>query len=176
MASLEQRAGRFRIVFRFGGQKFHHALNTDNADDAEGCLVRLQENLRLLERGRLELPPGADLPVFLLSDGKLNAKLCVVKPLTLKEFFEHYKAQLPDGAKEANTRYIENIHLAHLSRILGSRTAMCAVSTATGPARSLPSPSNFSISDILRICELFAEDDVYAQKEAAECLADAEAA
>jgi len=131
MASLEQRSGRFRIVFRFGGQKFYHALSTDDFDDAEACRVRLEENLGLLERGQLELPAGTDLPVFLLSDGKLNGKPAAPKPLTLKEFFERYKGKLSDGAKEANTRYIENIHFAHLVRILVARTAVCAISTET---------------------------------------------
>lgn len=70
---LEKRSGRFRIVFRFDGQKYPHALNTDDFAEAEGCRIRLEENLRLLERGRLELPPEVDLPVFLLSDGMLNS-------------------------------------------------------------------------------------------------------
>jgi hypothetical protein len=33
----------------------------------------------------------------------------------------------PARVKEANTRYIENIHLAHLVRILGARTAVCTI-------------------------------------------------
>lgn len=73
VASIEKRSGRFRIVFRFDGQKYPHAMNTDDFAEAEGCRIRLEENLRLLERGRLELPPEVDLPVFLLSDGMLNS-------------------------------------------------------------------------------------------------------
>jgi hypothetical protein len=70
MASLERRSERFRIVFRFAGRKFQHALKTSKEGEARSCLARLEENLRLLERGRLVLPPAADLPTFLLSDGQ----------------------------------------------------------------------------------------------------------
>src|SRR2546423_10071620 len=72
MASLEFRSNRYRLGFRFGGKKYQHPLKTSNQREAEGCLGRLEENLRLLERGRLELPPDADLADFLLSDGKVN--------------------------------------------------------------------------------------------------------
>ena len=61
----------------FGGwgdnrQKFlPHAKGVDPRD-AERCCGRLEENLRLVERGRLVMPVGADLGLFLLTDGKLN--------------------------------------------------------------------------------------------------------
>jgi PleD family two-component response regulator len=48
MASLEIRSERYRIIFRYGGQKFHHSLKTTDRKEAEGCLARLEENLRLL--------------------------------------------------------------------------------------------------------------------------------
>src|SRR5262245_42383771 len=71
MASLELRSDRFRIVFRIGGKKLHAALKTTDRKEAEGCLARLEENLRLVERGRLIPPPDADIQTFLLSDGKV---------------------------------------------------------------------------------------------------------
>ncbi len=57
MASLEQRAGRVRVFFRYGGQIFHDALPTEDESVAAGSLARLEENLQLLHRGRLEVPP-----------------------------------------------------------------------------------------------------------------------
>jgi hypothetical protein len=59
MASLELRSDRFRIVFRVGGKKLHASLKTTDQREAEGCLARLEENLRLMERGRLVPPPDA---------------------------------------------------------------------------------------------------------------------
>jgi len=129
MASLENRAGRFRIIFRYGGIKYHHKLGKVPQREASSCLDRLEENLRFLERGLLELPEGADLGVFLLSGGKLNHCPVVEKRITLREFFEHYRTYLPEGAKEANTRYTENIHLAHLERLIGADTAVKSTTT-----------------------------------------------
>jgi hypothetical protein len=41
--------------------------------------------------------------------------------LTLAEVFERYQTELPEGAKEASTRYTERIHLEHLKRLIGAR-------------------------------------------------------
>jgi hypothetical protein len=37
--------------------------------EAHGLLERLEDNLRLLERGKLDPPGDSDLALFLLSDG-----------------------------------------------------------------------------------------------------------
>ena len=63
------------------------------APAAKSALVRLEETMDLLERGRLELPEGADIAAFLLSDGKLAKKpvpMTVEKPLTLVELRDRY--------------------------------------------------------------------------------------
>jgi len=63
MASLEERAGKFRIVFRFSGQ-------TRDERSARGALARLEDNLRRIDLGTLHLPEEVDIATFLLSDGK----------------------------------------------------------------------------------------------------------
>src|SRR5262249_24514441 len=95
----------------------------------KACMARLEENLRLVERGRLEVPAGADLAVFLVTDGKLNAKPIIDQPLTLEGVFERYETQLPEGAKEASTRYTERIHLEHLKRLIGAHVAFKGITT-----------------------------------------------
>lgn len=70
MAWLERRGKRFRVVFRFQDQRFLAVLKATDAKEAEACRGRVEENLRLVERGRLTVPDGADLGLFLLSDGK----------------------------------------------------------------------------------------------------------
>src|SRR5260221_3494974 len=128
-AWLEQRSGLYRVAFRHGGRKLHYSVGSDNQKEAQACLSRLEENLRLVERGRLEVPPGADLAVFLVTDGKLNAKPVIDQALTLAEVFEQYDVQLPQGAKEANTRYTERIHLEHLKRLIGARIPFKGLTT-----------------------------------------------
>jgi integrase len=131
MAWLEERSGLYRITFRYGGRKLHHSLKTQNRKEAESCLSRLEENLRLLERGRLEIPPGAELALFLISDGKLNEKPVIEKPLSLDEFFRGYREKLPEGTKEPNTRYTEDIHIEHLLRLIGPGMSIRGITTET---------------------------------------------
>ena len=67
MAWLEQHptSGRFKICFRWGGQQFKKTVKTTDRDDAEGILLRLEENSSWAEWGRLEMPPAADVALFL---------------------------------------------------------------------------------------------------------------
>jgi hypothetical protein len=129
MAWLGKRTDRSRINYRFGGVKHQVSLRTEDPKEADACLHRFEENLRLVDRGRLEVPPGADLGVFLLSDGKLNHRPVVQKPLTLKEFFDHYLEKHPQGAKESSTRYTEDIHIEHLTRLIGASTPVRTITS-----------------------------------------------
>ncbi len=131
MASLERRYdGCYRIVFCHQGKRFNHSIGKVAHRDARSCKDRLEENLRFIERGLLEVPPDADLGVFLISGGKLNGKPALDKPLTLAEYFARYqRTHHPDspqdsraGAKEPNSCYTERIHIKHFLRILGSKT------------------------------------------------------
>ncbi len=53
MASIELRNGTYRIVFRYGGQKFARSLKTTELSEANLALARLQDNLRRFELGTL---------------------------------------------------------------------------------------------------------------------------
>lgn len=85
MAWLEKRSERFRIAFRLRGEKYRINLKSSDRKEAEGCLVQLEENLRLVEWGRITIPDGADLGLFLLSDGKLEKPVEVVRNIRLAE-------------------------------------------------------------------------------------------
>ena len=76
-------SGNYHVSFRFGGRKFKRSLRTKDGANAEGRRLRLEENIRLVESGRLAIPSEADVPTFLLSDGKLNSKVVIATPLTL---------------------------------------------------------------------------------------------
>ena len=82
--------------------------------EAQARLLRLEENLRLIEAGRLELPEGADVATFLLSDGKLNGRPVVPATVVLCQLFDRYCESLPDGAMEASSLYTTKIHIKHL--------------------------------------------------------------
>ena len=132
MASLhrDEDSGKYRIRFYYGGVEYKRSLKTSSDEEAQAVRSRVEETLRLLERGRLEMPPGADPARFILSDGKLNGKPVVQKALTLAALFALYEAGIPEGAKEPNTLTTERLHRKHLLRILGEQAPAQAL-TAT---------------------------------------------
>ena len=70
MAWLEQLSnGRYHVAFRYAGQKLKKSLHTTDSNDAKARLHRLEENIRLVESGRLALPEDADVATFLLLEG-----------------------------------------------------------------------------------------------------------
>lgn len=67
------------------------------------------------------IPPGADVPTFLLSDGKLNEVPTLPASLRLAHVFAEFRRSLPAGALEANSLDTIGIHGKHFERILGPR-------------------------------------------------------
>ena len=119
MASLEQRGKQFRVVFRLGGIRHFVSIKAADRKEAEAGLARLEENLRLVERGRLTVPDGADVGLYLISDGRLEQKIEISRTTRLAELFRAYRENFTVGVKEKVTRKMEDIHLKHLLRILG---------------------------------------------------------
>ena len=112
-------SGNFHISFRFGEKRFKRSLRTKKEKDAKARLERLEENVRLVESGRIELPADADVPTFLLSDGKLNGKPVVQRSLTLQELLDSFFANLPTDNLEETTLRGMQVHQRHLIRALG---------------------------------------------------------
>ena len=65
-------SGYFHVSFRFAGRKYKRSLDTKSDTEALGLASRIDQNIKLVERGLLTIPPGADVPTFLLSDGKIT--------------------------------------------------------------------------------------------------------
>ncbi|MFO0807559.1 MAG: site-specific integrase [Gemmataceae bacterium] len=124
MAFLQFRGKHYRVVFRFGGERFSQSLKTADEKEAGGAVARLEENLRLVERGRLVPPPGCHLPTFLLSDGKLDSPVKAKAVLTLAELRDNYLASRPNTGWEANTRLTLRIHFGHLETTFGPSFAV----------------------------------------------------
>jgi hypothetical protein len=116
MAWLEKRGDTYHVNFFHGGRHFSRSLKTGSDRKAAGMQARLEENLLDVERGRLVVPPDADFVQFLLTDGRVERKVVVGNELLLETLFDRYKKEVPGGAKESNTRYIEDIHIGHLQR------------------------------------------------------------
>lgn len=123
MAWLEQtKSGVYHIAFRYDGQKFKRSLRTRDAHTANARLHRVDENILLVESGRLVVPENVDLGAFLLSDGKLNGSKsgrAKRQIRTLSEFCEAFLSSIPAGALEENTVSCMKTHVRHLYRIFG---------------------------------------------------------
>ena len=124
MAWLEAHptSGHFKICFRLGGRKLKKTVKTAERGAAEAALARFEENLQLLARGRLELPPGADIGVFLLSDGKLNGQPVATPPahiMTLSELRDAYVELHSNEAMEENSLATVCMHLLQAMATLG---------------------------------------------------------
>ena len=119
MATLVRRGEKFRLIFRYAGVKYQHPFRTSNEREALACVERVEENILLLERGRLLLPADADLPTFLLSDGNLNDAPVPRKRLTLEEFRRQYVEAHSQGSLEAKTLQTIRTHFTHVIESLG---------------------------------------------------------
>ena len=111
MPSLERRNETYYVNFRLHGRRFHRSMRTSNERAALACLARLEDNLRRVELGTLELPDDVDVLSFLLSDGrtKKKKKPKCLGPRTLGELLKAFLAQLPDYSIEPSTRQMFEI-------------------------------------------------------------------
>ncbi len=129
MASLEQhpKSKVYRIRFRFGGRQFFRSIKTKDKNVARSIKGRVEETLRLIEQGRLEIPPDAEPGAFILSDGKLKQKPASSTLVSLKKLFELYKERRVAGAKEPTTIKTEETHIKNFLRLLPVTKAAQAV-------------------------------------------------
>lgn len=123
MATIEKRSDGYRLVFWYRGERYQGAIKAKTEKAAKSLKARVEENLGLLQQGRIEYRDGDDLFALMISDGKLNAQPDAVKPISLGEFFAQYQGDRPPG-KEGNTRYTEDIHIKHLLAHLGAKTTL----------------------------------------------------
>ncbi len=129
MAWLEQHptSGRFKICFRWGSKKRKKSLATNLRNEAEAALHRFQENLDLVERGRLDFPPDADIGTFLLSDGKLTESpksKAQMAATTFSDLRDGYLEVHANGALEKSSLATIQMHLRHLEATLNGSFVM----------------------------------------------------
>lgn len=129
MASIEpdKHSKQYHIRFRYLGTEYKRSLKTKDRRAAEAALARIEETLRLLEVGRLEMPPEAESGLWIVSNGKVSGKAAVRKVATLKELFDTYVENSPPGHHEENSAETEELHRTHLLRVLGGGTRVAAM-------------------------------------------------
>ena len=131
MASIQQDpSGVFHICFRYGKQRFKRSLQTTDRRKADATAVRVSENIRLANQGRMELPDDADIPTFLLSDGTLSNRPEPVSVLNIGDLFNKYQAAIPVDALEQSSLKTAKIHMRHFERLLGGKKTLRSITTA----------------------------------------------
>lgn len=113
------KTGVFQICFRFGDERIKRSSRTKDKRKALAILGRIEENLELLQRGRLIIPDDADVFEFLISDGSLNATQPTKQAsLRLEELFARYRQSLPLNSLAPETLRVAEVHMRHIVRIL----------------------------------------------------------
>ena len=132
MASIHQDVTSkvFRIRFRFQGQNVNRSLRTADSRTARATCARVEETLRLIERGRIEVPADVDPIGFVLSDGRPNKQQSRPRAVGLTQLIAIYHERLPAGHKEQETLDGERKHFKHFRRHLGPNRTVQTVTTA----------------------------------------------
>lgn len=127
----DPQSGNFFIRFRYGGRSINRSLKTRDRHEAEAISGRVSETILLLERGRIEMPSGADPAEFILSDGKRLGKPVKPKVSTLADLFRTYNDEMPAGAKAEETIIGERWHQDLFLKHLRVSTSVQSITTAT---------------------------------------------
>ena len=133
MASIELRGNSYRIVFRYQRQKFNRSLKTDNANTANACLARVEDNLRRLDMGLIAVPEGADVGQFLLSDGRAPTRPAhhAEQIRTLGALLDKFWASIESQRLEDTTNHCIKVHIGHLKRAFGPNRRLNTIGLGT---------------------------------------------
>ena len=114
----------YKVCFRFRGRSYKKSLKTTDHEDAEIILGGVKRTLFRLEQNLLELPPGADVLTFVLSDGKQAEKPSQQQVVTLQDLIDRYTSACSVGAMEENSLETTKMHLRHFVATFGKGFAI----------------------------------------------------
>jgi hypothetical protein len=70
MASVQVRAGTYRVIFRFHGKQHFVMVGKVSPQEAAAKAAQVEYLLMRLKQGLIELPAGVDIAEFVQHDGK----------------------------------------------------------------------------------------------------------
>lgn len=123
MASVQERNGAYRVIFRFRGKQHFVTIGKVAREEATAKAAQIDYLLMRIKQGFIEFPAGGDIGEFVLHDGKPPSPSGEpvangVAKATLGGLRDRYLAT-HEGAHESSTLYTSRIHFRHLARILG---------------------------------------------------------
>ncbi|WP_240911569.1 site-specific integrase [Paludisphaera soli] len=116
------------VVFRCLGSRYTASLRTGDEREADVRLGPIKDAIYRIEKGLLEVPPGADVRSFVLAGGRIAERPATRPRTTLGELPDLYLNAMRQ--LEENSRLTVRIHLNHAVRILKARTPLIAVDLA----------------------------------------------
>jgi integrase len=123
MASLQQRNGSFRFIFRYRGKQHFVTVGKVSREEAEGKAAQVKYLLMRLKQRLIDLRAGVDIVDFVNNDGKPHippdGNTIVAKSPTLAAFRDRY-FQTHQEALGERTLNTAQLHFKHLVRILGA--------------------------------------------------------
>jgi integrase len=121
VASIQERKGVYRVIFRHEGKQYFVPIGKVGEQEAQAKAAHVDYLLLRLKQGLIELPEGVGVVEFIQFDGKPPAK-GVAKPVakraTLASLRDEFAAARA-GAREASTQKTTAVHFRHLARTLG---------------------------------------------------------
>lgn len=128
MASLMQYPDSYHVCFRVGATQFRRSLDTLDKKEANSKLGRIESTLHDIKVGKLPLPDGCDVGLFVLSDGKLSAKVVAPDNTTLGDLCDRYATEKIGLA--SSTMVTTNVHIKHLINHFGVKQIAQAIDHA----------------------------------------------
>ena len=123
MASLEQRNGKFRLVFRFNGQKFSRTIETESESAAVTLKGSLEQRLKLIKT-KMVPPPSEndDIAEYLIHGRSVPASTKTERlpdHLSVTELGELFFSSFLKSSIEEGSFRMMQIHRRNLNRHLG---------------------------------------------------------
>ena len=136
MASLQNRNGSFRILFRYQGTQHTLTLGKVDEDEAEGKAAQVDYLLMRLRQRLAFVPEGMGIVAWLECDGRPESLPPAPAPpepkkqvLTLKLARERYLAT-HEASLEATTIESIRTHFRHLERVFGEKFELPSLTLA----------------------------------------------
>ncbi len=105
MASLQERIGTYRVIFRFHGKQHFVMIGKVSPQEAEAKAAQVDYLLMRLKQGLIELPPGVGIVEFVQHDGKPAASATPTsasrKTLTLASLRDRFLATRATGREKS---------------------------------------------------------------------------
>lgn len=123
MASLQERNGSFRFIFRYHGKQHFVPIGKVPRNEAEAKAAQVEYLLLRLKQQLIALPPGVGIAEFLQHDGKPPAAAHPAIPsadLTLAGFRDRYLSTHRESLEERTIEGIE-LHFRHLVAAMGDQ-------------------------------------------------------